>query len=154
MDFPISIHAPHTGRDFPVSTFCLISLIFQSTRPIRGATRTPESTPPARYISIHAPHTGRDQERPARDTRRENFNPRAPYGARRYRRSHCFYSECISIHAPHTGRDVVQSGQDKTGPRFQSTRPIRGATLLLRWLAVAIINFNPRAPYGARLHRR
>ena len=60
----------------------------------------------------------------------ENFNPRAPYGARlRY----CILErrcELISIHAPHTGRD--------------SMIPAR---------AMVRFYFNPRAPYGARLAR-
>ena len=34
---------------------------------------------------------------------------------------------------------------------FQSTRPIRGATLMISMLRAWLLNFNPRAPYGARL---
>ena len=34
----ISIHAPHTGRDYASSTGQLCRWLFQSTRPIRGAT--------------------------------------------------------------------------------------------------------------------
>ena len=78
----ISIHAPHTGRD---ACFCrlpspleyfnprapygarlkyrLVSEVqaqFQSTRPIRGATRGNRGLGDMLEISIHAPHTGRD----------------------------------------------------------------------------------------------
>ena len=103
----ISIHAPHTGRD----AFSLVSLrmvtVFQSTRPIRGATRASMPTSSPTGISIHAPHTGRDKNRKddkpmtleisihaphtGRDCHRrrggkdhQDFNPRAPYGARRW----------------------------------------------------------------------
>ena len=38
IDFAISIHAPHTGRDFSASVTWFGQRIFQSTRPIRGAT--------------------------------------------------------------------------------------------------------------------
>ena len=55
----ISIHAPHTGRD---DTLML--------------------DPPGEQISIHAPHTGRDALLRSVGSLRNNFNPRAPYGAR------------------------------------------------------------------------
>ena len=35
----------------------------------------------------------------------------------------------ISIHAPHTGRDMLRSWLACIWRRFQSTRPIRGATI-------------------------
>ena len=126
--FDISIHAPHTGRDlFP------------------GFKYLPEG-----QISIHAPHTGRDAHRGLISPRCVNFNPRAPYGARRTRSWRTGFISAISIHAPHTGRDsdpqlaykmsmisihAPHTGRDdghrqRRGQRipFQSTRPIRGAT--------------------------
>ena len=103
---------------------------FQSTRPIRGATRP--------KIPIAPPIS--------------NFNPRAPYGARLAAKMQKINRDIISIHAPHTGRDfrvVVRvhnasaisihaphTGRDPVGytdnsplKLFQSTRPIRGATV-------------------------
>ena len=78
----------------------------------------------------------------------------------------------ISIHAPHTGRDVKSVLLPEPFLPFQSTRPIRGATLVsaaypVPWnisihaphtgrdsntdlSARFKHNFNPRAPYGAR----
>ena len=105
-DFTISIHAPHTGRDPPASWW-------------------PCTAP--REISIHAPHTGRDGWAIRCSSRRRNFNPRAPYGAR-----------------------LCMSRPVKPILEFQSTRPIRGATCTRpsRWPGSD--NFNPRAPYGAR----
>ncbi len=102
---PISIHAPHTGRDVVFCFAGLSSLQFQSTRPIRGATRR-----------------GKEHARA-----RHNFNPRAPYGARRRVAAPFYVAGLISIHAPHTGRD-------------------------LPWLFAVSHRkyFNPRAPYGAR----
>ena len=102
-----------------------------------------------------------------------NFNPRAPYGARRRAVSVDNRRVQISIHAPHTGRDLLaivatlcanlisihapHTGRDCTlllscsgNPAFQSTRPIRGATPLVSSSAYLLRNFNPRAPYGAR----
>ena len=124
---------------------------FQSTRPIRGATRRWRGWPRGGRISIHAPHTGRDL-----------FLLRSRH------------SSDISIHAPHTGRDLARLVLDTDKEQFQSTRPIRGATYrpktlfsvlkifqstrpirgatsLSGWNFIRHRNFNPRAPYGARL---
>ena len=124
---PISIHAPHTGRD--ICTRCPASPPgrFQSTRPIRGATPVSSSTSLRQLISIHAPHTGRD-------IFSVSLVP-------------CFG---ISIHAPHTGRDIPYSVKALVDIAFQSTRPIRGATSSRDTLYAAATDFNPRAPYGAR----
>ena len=102
-------------------------------------------------ISIHAPHAGRDSNWWFNSTKRKNFNPRAPCGARPSRMAcatafmHNFNPRApcgarrteaprgdghrrISIHAPHAGRDR----------RSQISIPY-------------FENFNPRAPCGARL---
>ena len=129
----------------------MISTIFQSTRPIRGATCSIDWRCADAWISIHAPHTGRDDSqldrewgaakyfnprapygaRPCGDWgfRRINkdFNPRAPYGARRQTVIQLAKLLAISIHAPHTGRDHKR----RTIQPYQRY-------------------FNPRAPYGAR----
>ena len=81
----ISIHAPHMGRDKRGVGCGLRAVIFQSTRPIWGATAM------SRGIM----------------TCKRNFNPRAPYGARRGVLLHLVRCSLISIHAPHMGRDVL-----------------------------------------------
>ena len=58
----ISIHAPHTGRDLLFLLLVALPFPFQSTRPIRGATKPGPPTHPSGDISIHAPHTGRDSK--------------------------------------------------------------------------------------------
>ena len=80
--FIISIHAPHAGRDRKkmlivmetlhfnprapcgarpeVGEFDQIDILFQSTRPMRGATHTGLPEYVTAPISIHAPHAGRD----------------------------------------------------------------------------------------------
>ena len=79
---------------------------FQSTRPLRGATRTTAST-----IAV-----------------RSNFNPRAPCGARpQVSKLHKVHAD-ISIHAPLAGRDIGYYGVRPLCYLFQSTRPLRGAT--------------------------
>ena len=101
--------------------------IFQSTRPIRGATHHGQRLGREVPISIHAPHTGRD-----------------------WRSSGDRLMTKISIHAPHTGRDVAVQESRYGVLLFQSTRPIRGATLHDNSCCFLAGYFNPRAPYGAR----
>ena len=127
----ISIHAPHTGRDDTRLRSSSTSLVFQSTRPIRGATN--------RHSNILSKHN--------------DFNPRAPYGARLAGYSEGYASGVISIHAPHTGRDEGNLSDHTTLLIFQSTRPIRGATRPPPWRLGPWPDFNPRAPYGARRRR-
>ncbi len=101
-------------------------------------------------ISIHAPRVGRDLGGKQGVTR--------PYE--------------ISIHAPRVGRDTLlptvmtllgkfQSTRPVWGATtktftvrvasiFQSTRPVWGATVSVSWLMTTTKNFNPRAPCGAR----
>ena len=58
-----------------------------------------------------------------------NFNPRAPCGARRTFVFCDALRRCISIHAPHAGRDLSSGYRLGIFKAFQSTRPMRGATL-------------------------
>ena len=101
----ISIHAPLAGRDLPPLLVEILIKSFQSTRPSRGATGAAFQSESRGVISIHAPLAGRDghrqaaatgnlqfqSTRPSRGaTRRidnilftaDDFNPRAPRGAR------------------------------------------------------------------------
>ncbi len=170
----ISIHAPHTGRDCPgFRGFCgagyfnprapygarLVpcygdtpaAAVFQSTRPIRGATRShavAHGVPPG--FQSTRPIRGATGYPPGRRCRLGNFNPRAPYGARRAPAAGWAGTATISIHAPHTGRDDDAAEAALEGQLFQSTRPIRGATTDTGQTPPAVGHFNPRAPYGAR----
>ncbi len=125
--------------------------LFQSTHPMRGATRDLWDFAGSHRISIHAPHAGCD---PALIGLTGN-------------------SHKISIHAPHAGCDTifillafsfsshfnprtpcgVRRSIDTSRrrlPAFQSTHPMRGATAPPSLLKKPIINFNPRTPCGVR----
>ena len=80
--------------------------VFQSTRPVWGATLRPPEVIPRRDISIHAPRVGRDPCSSSQAATPCYFNPRAPCGARR-----------------------PASGRPSRRCRFQSTRPVWGATV-------------------------
>ena len=56
----ISIHAPLTGSDHRLGRTTPIRAGFQSTLPLRGATKDSQIGAYADLISIHAPLTGSD----------------------------------------------------------------------------------------------
>ena len=122
---------------------------FQSTRPIRGATTASYPIIQIVSISIHAPHTGRDSLRMLQAYMTSYFNPRAPYGARRDRSQRRTGTQNFNPRAPYGARPAV-SWLTVLFHVFQSTRPIRGATLFCSCHSSDKRNFNPRAPYGAR----
>ena len=102
---PFSIHAPLTGCDDRGScnsgsrryfnprtprgvrlreqNFLRFLVSFQSTHPLRGATRETRRKKQPLDISIHAPLAGCDRLCPQSHRRADNFNPRTPCGVRR-----------------------------------------------------------------------
>ena len=87
---------------------CLVS--FQSTRPLRGATRTARSASTrASYFNPRAPCGARRAVGGARWLHGQHFNPRAPCGAR-----------------------LPDDKDTCMVMEFQSTYPLRGATLQMR----------------------
>ena len=98
--------------------------VFQSTLPVRGATQLVGQRVGRREISIHAPRAGSDPCLPVNMTVPVDFNPRSPCGER-----------------PRT----LMPLQDNSG--FQSTLPVRGATnIRLPILSVLRISIHgPRA---------
>ena len=168
----ISIHAPRVGRDNGLALFILSktsnfnprapcgarqsklidrtgSLLFQSTRPVWGATPAFLALAGEIDISIHAPRVGRDSHHPfyhkistisihaprvGRDCRSDSarsllryFNPRAPCGARRQKRSRRTIAMDFNPRAPCGARRAVSFWHWPVF-RFQSTRPVWGAT--------------------------
>ena len=123
--------------------------LFQSTRPVRGATICRAVDMDGWIVSIHAPRAGRDTVLPllfssqgvsihapraGRDICVASsaffascFNPRAPCGARRIRRRRRLFAVCFNPRAPcgarHGGMGALYRSRS-----FQSTRPVRGAT--------------------------
>ncbi|EFT83501.1 hypothetical protein HMPREF0620_0506 [Parascardovia denticolens DSM 10105 = JCM 12538] len=78
-------------------------------------------------ISIHAPLAGSDQD---------EYKPE--------------YFVDISIHAPLAGSDRDGGNVHRNVFKFQSTLPLRGATLTLLYVSRFMIYFNPRSPCGER----
>ena len=86
-------------------TLYIVEGEFQSTLPMRGATVKRAGINDAGAISIHAPHAGSDPGRSLPGPSEIHFNPRSPCGERPQR--------------------VWAKGRQA---RFQSTLPMRGAT--------------------------
>jgi len=59
----------------------------------------------------------------------------------------------VSIHAARGGRDLARVTQGTSSGRFQSTRPVGAATLYAVGIPF-LLCFNPRGPWGPRLHSR
>ena len=102
-------------------------MLFQSTRPVRGATQAAAGRDSQGQISIHAPRAGRDLRCHRQGGRPFHFNPRAPCGARP---------------PPEQSQPLAET--------FQSTRPVRGATPSGDQPGNNHHDFNQRAPCGAR----
>ena len=101
---------------------------FQPTRPIRGATAGHVRRRFGGSISTHAPHTGRDLHNARNTFFLENFNPRAPYGARRAaRQGGIKHVSNFNPRAPYGAR-LRKVRRIYLTNGFQPTRPIRGAT--------------------------
>ena len=121
----ISTHAPRAGSDSKARYTFRRAEIFQSTLPVRGATALGEHCPLLKQISIHAPRAGSD------GTGLDHGGPSAH----------------ISIHAPRAGSDSIHTLNSSVIHRFQSTLPVRGATIEFSgWATDVFISIHaPRA---------
>ena len=106
----ISIHAPRAGGD---------RVLFRA-----GAYGD---------ISIHAPRAGGDTNDVRSRTNTEDISIHAPRAGGDYKNS-LVYSYCndISIHAPRAGGDPQAGNCWAAITAFQSTPPVRGATVKIR----------------------
>ena len=96
---------------------------------MRGATKGVLQWQKRIGISTHAPLAGRDSVAGAAGPLYNDFNPRAPCGARHGGEASDYDKFQISTHAPLAGRDQDRAPAYTTDKTFQPTRPLRGATL-------------------------
>ena len=169
----ISIHAPLAGCDHNNNCTQRKVWEFQSTHPLRGATRFPARACSCNCISIHAPLAGCDSASPAtmaatsayfnprtpcgvrqrcgrnRVPERRNFNPRTPCGVRPGFFARLLY--IIRFQSTHPLRGATLSDSRMfSSVGFQSTHPLRGATSQFNRLCKQPYHFNPRTPCGVR----
>ena len=167
----ISIHAPRAGCDRARQRSTAGTVLFQSTHPVRGATRqrlqhdhppydfnprTPcgvrlraSGAPPARsYFNPRTPCGVRLFSLTCQP-RIFYFNPRTPCGVRPIQHQHQPGAEYFNPRTP-CGVRHLQATASAIQGAFQSTHPVRGATLAdlcrFKWSC----NFNPRTPCGVR----
>ena len=145
----ISIHAPRVGRDVPASTSSNVYFDFNPRAPCGARLYTRRRWMGVKYFNPRAPCGARQQAQSFMQLLKY-FNPRAPCGARRLTRLSSASGMRISIHAPRVGRDIYKAyhngvidnfnprapcgarltlaGGLQGGEKFQSTRPVWGAT--------------------------
>ena len=167
----ISIHAPLTGSDSPQplpgtlpSHFNPRSPYgerpqktpyrpnpppFQSTLPLRGATRNSRVMAAGSWISIHAPLTGSDYlsyvSRPAS----AHFNPRSPYGERRPLLWAPGPGIPFQSTLPLRGATSHPPGGERGG-QISIHAPLTGSDCNGACREISTFYFNPRSPYGER----
>ena len=81
-------------------------------------------------ISIHAPRAGRDFQKANNRVALPNFNPRAPCGARLFRCCKMFLPTRFQSTRPVRGATGAYAFIEPI-LKFQSTRPVRGATCVM-----------------------
>ena len=100
---------------------------FQSTLPLRGATKVVFWARGHADISIHAPLTGSDAARKPASFKMSHFNPRSPYGERPSLPIFPWEEKRFQSTLPLRGATSFLQPFPSSG-LFQSTLPLRGAT--------------------------
>ena len=119
---------PRVGRDFIRCTCFPVSSIFQSTHPVWGET-SPRRAP---------------------SSRRTNFNPLAPCGARHPRPQVQGRRHRISIHSPAWGETLTYTRPCRRRIYFNPLAPCGARLASALRCSTAGSDFNPLAPCGAR----
>ena len=130
---------------------CALKLRFQSTCPLRGTTRLIrkshrkgvfQSTCPLRGTTAVACPVVRD----------DNISIHVPLAGHDFGLIAIIVNKkAISIHVPLAGHDRLPHQLLAVRQQFQSTCPLRGTTRRKPRQKRILLNFNPRAPCGARL---
>ena len=143
--------------------------LFQSTRPMRGATiktdistmrprnfnprapcgarpRLPSRFREIAYFNPRAPCGARRWDLPTTKIRINYFNPRAPCGARLILRLIIPVSALFQSTRPMRGATATGASASLFRKGFQSTRPMRGATSMLPWRPIINSEFQSTRP--------
>ena len=100
-------------------------------------------------ISIHAPRAGCDLRHVLPSSCRQNFNPRTPCGVRLERNGMCWDSAQFQSTHPVRGATVRQTQSDKY-INISIHAPRAGCDLPILYGLTAVYDFNPRTPCGVR----
>ena len=169
----ISIHAPRVGRDsgrlslsLPLYLFQSTRPVwgatgetwnrsnggerFQSTRPVWGATRRSSTAGASSLFQSTRPVWGATFLRSIGAKRCTKFQSTRPvWGATG---GDQLFDLCgtISIHAPRVGRDAIRPRCRSKMPYFNPRAPCGARLYIILALLSTLFYFNPRAPCGAR----
>ena len=127
----------------------LVRFLFQSTLPLRGATQSDPLPNPYTFISIHAPLTGSDRYFNAAVWSHLHFNPRSPYGERPPITPHGASSSRFQSTLPLRGATMTKTTQNPK-EYISIHAPLTGSDRLREMHRTIKRNFNPRSPYGER----
>ena len=146
----ISIHAPRAGSDVKKRHKAAILKLFQSTLPVRGATRFAPDVCRGLLFQSTLPVRGATFGRRAGDSGAGYFNPRSPCGERRITFLVCCANCCNFNPRSPCGERRLNVQNIHISFLFQSTLPVRGATNFEGCNLRYDKNFNPRSPCGER----
>ncbi len=122
---------------------------FQSTLPLRGATASLDCGVNSQGISIHAPLTGSDGSQRTWAVILQHFNPRSPYGERLPVITGTLPASVnFNPRSPYGERPAARKYR-YSRPDFNPRSPYGERLRVFSW-AKRIRNFNPRSPYGER----
>ena len=170
-EFIVSIHAPRVGRDdrTPETRTIIISFnprapcgarravlngedkekVFQSTRPVWGATAGRKLHAALHVVSIHAPRVGRDRLGSAIRVDDVMFQSTRPVWGATTGTLQRSLLQAVSIHAPRVGRDAIR--RTYYADIYVSIHAPRvGRDIRRQQTGQLAPGFNPRAPCGAR----
>ena len=126
----ISIHAPRAGGDGEWCSFGEGCSYISIHAPRAGGDCVLTISANWRiYFNPRPPCGGRPGHKPGDKKGGYDFNPRPPCGGRRGTKKRENHAEDISIHAPRAGGDGTTARGWAMRSTFQSTPPVRGATI-------------------------
>ena len=146
----ISIHTPRVGRDLRQSASARFPTHFNPHAPCGARRVCCQRRQPKPAISIHTPRVGRDAVIWRMSLGNADFNPHAPCGARPPLQRDAWRRGDFNPHAPCGARQCTAARILHAVARFQSTRPVWGATDAHAGTGACGTDFNPHAPCGAR----
>ena len=144
LDELVSIHAPNEGSDSSACSSMPDIFLFQSTLPMKGATQPPCIWSVGYNVSIHAPNEGSDGQG-LQPYKYSSVSIHAPNEGSDSFVNPPWVAALVSIHAPNEGSDLSIARMEASFKMFQSTLPMKGATICRRRDQRHCRRFNPRS---------
>ena len=150
LDEYISTHAPLAGRDGAIQHDLCRGIHFNPRAPCGARPKSPVTSTLDTRISTHAPLAGRDGVSVRHAAIPGAFQPTRPLRGATATKNKANKREQFQPTRPLRGA-TLHFAQTSNASEFQPTRPLRGATKMVGGVFSQSLDFNPRAPCGARL---